>query len=329
MTALNSLPKVIGFVFLILVICISTSWLVYYVVLSPPIPLYPDTDIVFLVESSRTELGFVNQDGSDKSILDFKTKVSKPFWDKDGKTLYLLENIYQAVGFGRISVWKESQRKYSCSNWENESNIATFDNIAGFIPNSPANAIITSHYNQIWLVDMQSCKKVKVIIDEYDNLNKGAGVSISGGSLSPDGKFLLYTRETNRNLQNAVHAILKMDLSNGETIAIGEGANPRWSPDGSKIAYLQLDGIYVMSADGTQAKRIVAHDMRNDASSNGKEFDIVHPEPQWSPDGNWLIYHLWVFQSKDSSDADIFKLNIATGDEIKVADDGLYPYWRK
>jgi Tol biopolymer transport system component len=175
---------------------------------------------------------------------------------------------------------------------------------------------------------MQNCKKIKVIIDEYDNLNEGTGVGILGGSLSPDGKFLLYTRETNRSSSNPIYSLLKMDMSNGEIIVIGEGINPRWSPDGSKIAYLQLDGIYVMSADGTQSKRIVAHDMSSDAYP-GKVFDFVLPEPQWSPDGNWLIYHLLVFQSKSSNDADIFKLNIATGDEVKVTDDGLYPYWRK
>ena len=59
-------------------------------------------------------------------------------------------------------------------------------------------------------------------------------------------------------------------------------ANPRWSPDGRRIAFMaQSPGsvwkIHLISADGGQAQQLM--------DAEGKEFD-----PGWSPDGNSLVF---------------------------------------
>ncbi|HMB23559.1 MAG TPA: hypothetical protein VKP08_12035 [Anaerolineales bacterium] len=58
----------------------------------------------------------------------------------------------------------------------------------------------------------------------------------------------------------------------------------------------------------------------------------VLSEVAWSPDGKWLVYHKWVGTDyntgTDPSSNAIYKLNIKTGEEIKILDGGIYPYWR-
>jgi len=54
-------------------------------------------------------------------------------------------------------------------------------------------------------------------------------------------------------------------------------ADPKWSPDGSKVAYLKGRGdLYVISAEGKDPKKLV------------DSFDA--PRFDWSPDGKWIVY---------------------------------------
>lgn len=56
---------------------------------------------------------------------------------------------------------------------------------------------------------------------------------------------------------------------------------PRWSPDGSQLTYWQGVptgiAVFVMNADGTQAKRLTDPEM-------------LAGDPDWSPDGNWIVF---------------------------------------
>ncbi len=54
-------------------------------------------------------------------------------------------------------------------------------------------------------------------------------------------------------------------------------ADLKWSPDGSKVAYLKGRGdLYVISAEGKDPKKLV------------ESFDA--PRFDWSPDGKWIVY---------------------------------------
>ncbi|WP_327007379.1 hypothetical protein OHA72_09020 [Dactylosporangium sp. NBC_01737] len=52
-------------------------------------------------------------------------------------------------------------------------------------------------------------------------------------------------------------------------------ARPRFSPDGSKLAYLHNDTVWVMNADGGDKHQV------SDRTAGG---------PSWSPDGRWIAY---------------------------------------
>jgi dipeptidyl aminopeptidase/acylaminoacyl peptidase len=58
-----------------------------------------------------------------------------------------------------------------------------------------------------------------------------------------------------------------------------------WSPDGSRMAFGDADGIVVASADGSDRQLVAAHE----------EFEFAH-NPRWSPDGRFILYDMGATQ---------------------------------
>ena len=104
------------------------------------------------------------------------------------------------------------------------------------------------------------------------------------GPGNPEGRSRIYT----------------LDLSKGVVKLLTNGSNyrdedPRWSPDGAKIAFKsnRANGaydIYVMNADGTNPVRVTDH-AANDH------------DPAWMPDGQSLI-----FMSERDSRGDLYRV---------------------
>ncbi len=87
---------------------------------------------------------------------------------------------------------------------------------------------------------------------------------------NPEGHVRLYT----------------IDLSNGRITPLGSGGDwddeqPRWSPDGSRVAFKSNRGgsynLYVMDADGSNVVRLTNHDANDH-------------DPTWLPDGRSMIF---------------------------------------
>ena len=104
--------------------------------------------------------------------------------------------------------------------------------------------------------------------------------------LSPDGRALAYTVETNdREANETRSAVWLYDRQTGEmrqlTSGLKRDGSPRWSPDGTRLAFVSTRAgkqaqLYVMPvAGGGEARRLTS--MRHGAS-----------DPFWSADGSWV-----------------------------------------
>ena len=89
-----------------------------------------------------------------------------------------------------------------------------------------------------------------------------------------------------------------------ESKAFAYGFNP--SPDGSRIAYHEAYQVYIANADGSAAQKI----------DNGDPFHFL---PQWSPDGEWLL-----FLSGKHMDCDPYVVRPDGADLHKIGDRGGY-----
>ncbi len=108
--------------------------------------------------------------------------------------------------------------------------------------------------------------------------------------ISPDGRYVAYVRRSNDIMTDrAVSSIWMIDTRTGEEAPLVSGAGshgqPRWSPDGKRLAYVSGDGgpaqIHVRWIAGGETARITALP----ATPSGLE---------WSPDGRQIAYSMFM-----------------------------------
>lgn len=129
---------------------------------------------------------------------------------------------------------------------------------------------------------------------------------------SPDGSQVVSRRLTSSGFRLTVR-----DLTNGTERQFGvPGLLPRWSPDGTLIAYLDGDmdrdifSIFVIGSDGTGARQV---------SEPGR---VYGPKGlDWSPDGEWLV-------AKSSVTLDLVQVKTGLTLPLAFGETYFYPSWR-
>ena len=58
-----------------------------------------------------------------------------------------------------------------------------------------------------------------------------------------------------------------------------------------------------------------------------KEQMEFSPQPRWSPDGEWLIYHQWVDKLCSLEKTHIYKVWVSNGHLEKIFTSGKFPVW--
>ena len=110
---------------------------------------------------------------------------------------------------------------------------------------------------------------------------------VTGGQLSPDGKFAAYTvSHVDAEKEKEFTAIWLMNLETGATRQFTNGtasdADPQFSPDGKQIAFMSTRGekpqIYVIPVDGGEARAVTSFKQG------------VGGNHAWSPDGKQIAF---------------------------------------
>ncbi len=75
-------------------------------------------------------------------------------------------------------------------------------------------------------------------------------------------------------------ALYVIDVATGESPRIADGAQPRWSPDGSWLLFARGDDLFITAARGGEARMLETREAKSGRSTDGR----------WSPDGSMVAF---------------------------------------
>ncbi|MBP5772216.1 MAG: PD40 domain-containing protein [Bacteroidaceae bacterium] len=156
---------------------------------------------------------------------------------------------------------------------------------------------------------------------------------------SPDGKFLVYDKTVSTYYRQVTPGSLLFgmgaanllvvqnseiwmrNLSTGESILLGNGSQPAFSPDGQSLVFTKYSSdarscsIWTMSTDGSNQVQV----------TDAKKGYAFHP--RFSPDGKRIVFDA---SRKDKKDSDIYIIDVDGNNLIQVTANKSYdgqPYW--
>ena len=309
----------------LLLICLGIGSYIWYHTHPIPVPdPFPPSEIVYDVQREGEErmLGFVNADGLNSSQFPFRiappslvSTWGQPLITMDNKTLivYELSVTIDSEGGRNIFAAHPGEIAVDCGWW----------GVTRLAPDG-----IYIHV------------ETKQGLEEYSPEDCGTENNpqkiYSGvfGALSPDRQYSAELKYQTEDTDTIVYIYIR-NLKTGEERNIGEGRYPVWSGDGQWLAYTGRDGIYIFqNQPSAEPRRLVT--LEGPDPDKGKSvywfnasapMRYYPPVVSWSPDGQWLVYHTYS-RLGETAQYSIYKVNVNTGETVKIIDDGMSPFWR-
>jgi dipeptidyl aminopeptidase/acylaminoacyl peptidase len=152
--------------------------------------------------------------------------------------------------------------------------------------------------------------------------------NVGDPQVSPDGRWVLYsvrTTDVGANKRTTVTMLAPVDAQNvtGGLLKAGQFPNgavqateARWSPDGKRVAYISGGQLWIVDADGKNARQL--------STINGGAGGIV-----WSPAGDRIAFASGVYPDCESDACNIERARAADTGKVKahIADNLLYRHW--
>ncbi len=219
--------------------------------------------------------------------------------------------------------------------------LTTDDGIRHFYPSlSPDGKSVV--YSQFREVNIFEIYEMNLATGHAKRLTDRIGVA-NAPEISPDGKSIVFTCWTVQSNQDQVW-IMNRDGGNPHQLFNGDGWDPTWSPDGSKVLFASdrsgLTQLYVGDSNGTHVHRITNEPSirgRSDWSpqnlittyigeawarevivmnADGSNVHQVSPAggnaqgPSFSPDGQWIAFTGYYDHFNDINGCEIYIMRV-------------------
>ena len=143
---------------------------------------------------------------------------------------------------------------------------------------------------------------------------------VSDPQISPDGRTIAYTvSDIDKTANRGIPQIYLMPAGGGEPRLAGTGlrsSSPRWSPDGSHLAYVSGGQIWTIDVASGETKKIT-------------HISTGASDPVWSPDGKMIAFVSDVYPECTTDDCNKQKDQAAEDSKVKAktAERLLFRHW--
>jgi Tol biopolymer transport system component len=156
---------------------------------------------------------------------------------------------------------------------------------------------------KLYVMNVDGTNQIKLSDDE--------GIPQRGYSWSPDGMYIVYSTSDDR--------ICKVDSDGNSRVELCSGGEPRWSPNGSLIAFTTPWGsndIVVMNPDGSEQRQLT-------------DFTIETASwPVWSPDGSQILFLFYDKENTENARNNIYIMNRDGTEQRKLTENNaMKPAW--
>lgn len=276
--------------------------------------IFPDREIIYI---GGEGLGFIDADGLNPETFRFRALEHSVL--DEGMEIYIMPGDHNALvtidtGYstfqGSVLIAHPGELAVNCG-WDGTVLLA---------PDQKHILIGTEQgYEEYLLTDCGTANSPGRYIH---------GVS---GILSPDERYSVDTQYSWSEEDGNKFDLIIHDLGSGEERVIENGRFPVWSRNSQRLAYTGVDGIYVIQNNpSAESQRVITIEMSN-LYIPLYDYGRYPPVASWSPDGEWLVYHVYHEPLTDEDGNEyyysIFKVNVETGIANKLLDNGMFPYW--
>ena len=277
--------------------------------------IIPDGSIVFLPYPRRNDkIGYFASTTLEPRFLKISDSLVKIKWLPEYQ-FFIGLSWYRHLIAARIpSIWGPYPKDYT--KLTSKESLADMYSI--FIFRDNEKQIFLGNSTTIWLIDFIT-EKILLTLPEpiYDQVYEYNEISYDTVS-----NCLFAEIRSNEFKLTPMDSIQKYCFDKGDWEFVTLGRNPQISPDGSMLAFTKDDGLYMIDFADNSEINVFSGDFSNQY--------LFSPHPQWSSDGNKIVFHYWsVSPGSDRANlAKIYLLDLVSNISLDTGIIGLYPSFK-